>query len=192
MLFSPGSHQDRVYLVETGRLQLVAITERGEQWTLGVFGPGAFVDVSRWNLDDDHCFYLVAVLPTSALTIDRDALHALGRTRPEVLEMALDSTEDQAMMFVEKVLAARSEPVRTRLARMLLDLVPPEDRELDDFVPLSQRVTHEEMARSVGASRPHTSTVLGRMQADGVIRGNGGRGLRVRPTGLRRVIHASP
>lgn len=188
-IFAPGRHEDRVYLVESGRVKLVGLTESGEEWTLGLFGAGAFVDVSTWNLDIDPCLYLQAVLPSRVLAIAKRDLLALGRARPEVYEMVLRSATDQVTMFLEQVLAARSETVRTRLARLLLDLVAPEDRHLEEMTPLSLSLTQEEMARSVGASRPHTSTVLGRMKAEGVVHGQWASGLCVRPARLQRAIH---
>lgn len=188
-VFAPGRHEERVYFVESGQVKLVGLTERGEQWTLGLYGSGAFVDVSTWNLTDDHCLHLQAVLPSRVLAIEKGDLLALGRAHPEICELVLESATDQVTMFMEQVLAARSEPVRTRLARLLLDLVAPENREREEMIPLSLSLTHEEMARSVGASRPHTSTVLARMKRDGVVRGNGVSGLRVRPARLQRAIH---
>jgi DNA-binding GntR family transcriptional regulator len=55
-------------------------------------------------------------------------------------------------------------------------------------VPLAHRLTHETMAQMVGASRPHTSTVLRDLERDGAVQRRTSSGLLVRPLRLRQIV----
>jgi CRP-like cAMP-binding protein len=82
-------------------------------------------------------------------------------------------------------MAATSEDVVVRLCRLLLDFVDEASRESDDFVGLEHPLTHETMAAIIGASRPHTSSVLAELEVLNVVRRRG-RKLLVNPVGLKR------
>jgi CRP-like cAMP-binding protein len=84
-------------------------------------------------------------------------------------------------------MAAMSEEVAVRLCRLLIDFVDDALRDSDDLVPLSHTLTHETMANIVGASRPHTSSVLAELEKRDVVRRRR-RDLLVRPSGLLSVI----
>jgi len=56
------------------------------------------------------------------------------------------------------------------------------------FVPLAHPLTHESMAQIIGASRPHTSTVLRDLEGFGAVQRRSGRGLLVRPSRLRQIV----
>ena len=70
---------------------------------------------------------------------------------------------------------------------LLLDFVDDGMRGSDELVPLSHTLTHETMANIVGASRPHTSSVLAELERREVVRRRR-RDLLVRPSGLLAVI----
>ena len=82
-----------------------------------------------------------------------------------------------------------SEEVPVRLGQLLIDFAAPGTADLEEFVPLSYPLTHEAMAQIIGASRPHTSTVLRDLEEMGLVRRRSERGLLVRPALLAQMVH---
>jgi hypothetical protein len=77
-----------------------------------------------------------------------------------------------------------------RLSQLLLDFAAPSNPDGNGFVPLAYSLTHETMAQIVGASRPHTSTVLRDLELAGAVQRRSRRGLLIHPERLREIVAA--
>jgi CRP-like cAMP-binding protein len=77
--------------------------------------------------------------------------------------------------------------VSMRLCRLLLDFADIGDDGSDRFVRLAHPLTHETMAHIVGASRPHTSTVLSELEQQGIVKRQR-RDLLVHPQRLAEMV----
>lgn len=194
-IYEPGERLVRsfdlssdLFLLDSGLAQLVGMLEDGDPWTLSFYHPGDFVDVASLDQGDHRSYEVVAVTEVVALAVGRDRFLALGRRRPEILEAALESAREQAAAMAGLALEGRSLDVQARLAHLLFELVRPEDRSSEELVPLAFHLSHEEMARFVGASRPHVSAMLKKMEQTDAVRREGQRGVQVRPSGLRRLL----
>ena len=84
------------------------------------------------------------------------------------------------------MLAAMSSEVPVRLSQLLLDFAS-NPAPVDELVPLSYPLTHEAMAKIIGASRPHTSTVLRDLEEHGAVQRKSPQGLLVRPGTLKDI-----
>ena len=90
--------------------------------------------------------------------------------------------------MTHRVLAAMSVEVPVRLSQLLLDFAGNHDDEGEGFVPLAYSLTHETMAQIIGASRPHTSTVLRDLERVGAVRRRSRKGLLIHPDRLREIV----
>jgi CRP-like cAMP-binding protein len=94
----------------------------------------------------------------------------------------------QLVAMTERVMTATSAEVPVRLSQLLLEFAGGDGSDLEAFVPLAHPLTHESMAQIIGASRPHTSTVLRDLEGRGAVQRRSGRGLLVRPSRLRNIV----
>ena len=94
----------------------------------------------------------------------------------------------QLVAMTERVMTATSAEVPVRLSQLLLEFADGNDGGADALVPLAHPLTHESMAQIIGASRPHTSTVLRDLEGFGAVQRRSGRGLLVRPSRLRQIV----
>ena len=178
----------RIVQIVSGMAKLAGPTLKGHERIVYVFRPGELVG-SRVFLDEspEAAYEIVAMTRVEGIVLELSDLIAIGRDHPELL-MAVTSSFSRRLHFLtERLMAAMSEEVAVRLCRLLLDFVEEGARDSDDLVPLSHTLTHETMANIVGASRPHTSSVLAELERRDVVQRRR-RDLLVRPSGLHAVI----
>jgi CRP-like cAMP-binding protein len=88
-------------------------------------------------------------------------------------------------------LAAMSNDATVRLAKLLLDFAADQDVGDGELVELKHPLTHETMAQMIGASRPHTTSLLGTLEQRRAIRRLKPRGLLVSPPRLKAILQQS-
>ena len=129
--------------------------------------------------------YPRTMVPREARAAD---LLIIGRSHPSLIMALAREVSRQLMAMTERVMTATSAEVPVRLSQLLLEFVDDGHGEIETFVPLSHPLTHESMAQIIGASRPHTSTVLRDLEGRGAVKRRSGRGLLVSPSRLRHIV----
>lgn len=177
----------RILILLEGRVKLVGITEEGIERILYVYQPCEIIG-SRFLLDDsiESHYEAIAMEPVLALTIPRAEFIAISRAHSELIEAVTQVLLERIDRLSTWMFAAVAVDASTRLMKLLLDLAE-RDRDLE-FVPLSYSPTHETLAQIIGASRPHTTTLLRRLEEEGIVRRLKPRGLLVSPKALKRKL----
>lgn len=178
----------RIVQIVSGMAKLAGPTLKGHERIVYVFRPGELIG-SRVFLDEspEAAYEIVAMTRVEGIVLELSDLIAIGRDHPELLLAVTSSFSRRLHFLTDRLMAAMSEEVAVRLCRLLLDFVEDDARDSDDLVPLSHTLTHETMANIVGASRPHTSSVLAELERRDVVHRRR-RDLLVRPSGLHAVI----
>lgn len=177
--------------IEEGLAALRGFDEDGTQWTLAFLGPGSWFDASALTREGLHVFEVVAMTPTRAWMTDWKALTEVARSRPAIAIAVARSMSSLTVLLAQTTLESRGEDVRHRLERLLLEFVPPGDAASEEPVALGYPFTHQELAQAVGASRPHTSFVLGELEGLKAVVRRGQRQVLVRPRRLRELVEGS-
>jgi len=184
-LFTPVQ---RIRVVTAGLAKLVGVSSNGVERIVYVFRPGD-VTGSRVLLDSPEASYeIVAITSVEAVEIDKRDLLVAGRDHPEILLAITREFSRRLAQLTRRVMSAMSEDVPVRLSQLLLDFSDPDELPEDGYVPLMYPLTHETMAQIIGASRPHTSTVLGDLEEAGAVHRHGRKGLTVNVSRLREIV----
>jgi CRP-like cAMP-binding protein len=183
-----GQPPQRLLILTEGLAKLVGISLSGHERILCIHRPGDMVgpSVLMDNMENDH--EVVAMSRVRALAISRRDLLIVGRTQPSLIMALAREVSRQLVAMTERVMTATSAEVPVRLSQLLLEFAGGDDSDLEAFVPLAHPLTHESMAQIIGASRPHTSTVLRDLEGRGAVQRRSGRGLLVRPSRLRNIV----
>ncbi|CAN5890879.1 Crp/Fnr family transcriptional regulator [soil metagenome] len=178
----------RIVQLLSGMAKLTGPTVKGHERIVYVFRPGELVG-SRVFLDEspEAAYEIVAMTRVEGIVLELSDLIAIGRDHPELLVAVTSSFSQRLLYLTDRLMAAMSEEVSVRLCRLLLDFVDDGARGSAELVPLRHTLTHETMANIVGASRPHTSSVLAELERRDVVHRRR-RDLLVRPSGLLSVI----
>ncbi len=172
LIFSQNSPSNSLYIVKSGRVEIVVDGPQGHRKTLATFGPGqAFGE-----------FGLLDGLPRSAGAVARERSELLTLSRPEFF-MYLEQYPSVAIKLV--VLLSRrlrfamqrgesDEPAAhhapaTRLAQLLVELVERYGREEQGHLRLPLRLTRGEIAGLLGCPRAQAEAALHALQAEGLL-----------------------
>ena len=183
---------DRIMLLLDGLAALETVSVNGIRRIVWVFRPGELIgsrSLLEENVDDSE----VRALTDGAIaTISSSRLERIGETHPDVYLAVMRSLTERLQGMADRLLAATTLDVHTRLARLLLRFSGTDSGDPRNFRPLAYPMTHETLAEIVGASRPHISATLAELEEDGAVeRGRGGK-LTVRPDRLRVIAREEP
>ncbi|GAA4386742.1 Crp/Fnr family transcriptional regulator [Tsukamurella soli] len=160
VIFNEGEPGDRLYIILSGKVKLGRRSPDGRENLLSVMGPSdMFGEMSIFD-PGPRTSSATTITEVRAMTMDREALRAWIRDRPEIAEQLL------------RVLARRLRRTNNNLADLIFTDVP--GRVAKQLLQLAQRfgthengalrVTHdltqEEIAQLVGASRETVNKAL--------------------------------
>lgn len=168
IIFHRGSPGETLYLIESGAVRIFSLSERGQEITVNIYGPG-------------EIFGEMAVLdrqPRSAgaLCLERTVTYTLHR---EVFARFLERNPDLAHGIIELLIARLRYTtsyleslvfldVCGRVAARLLE-IDQRNREQGHIPGLDVRLTQGELATWVAASRETVNKVLGTFRDQGLI-----------------------
>lgn len=185
-----GQPPERLLILTEGLAKVVGVSPDGHERILFIHRPGDPVGPTVLLDNFEHDYEVVAMGPVRALAISRRDLLRVGRAHPAVLLALAREVSRLLVVMTERIMVATSAEVPIRLGRLLLEFADgDEDGGVEPgLVPLSHPLTHEIMAQIVGASRPHTSTVLRDLEEAGAVRRRSDRGLLVSTGRLRQIL----
>ncbi|HUP00779.1 MAG TPA: Crp/Fnr family transcriptional regulator [Gemmatimonadota bacterium] len=190
-LISMGQPTDRLLVITEGLAKLVGVSPDGIERILYLYRPGDVAGPTVLLINFEHDYEIVAMSPVRALAVSRRELLRIGRTQPSVILALAREVSRLLAAMTDRVLQATSNEVPVRLSRLLLEFAVRPREFGAELVPLSFPLTHEVMAQIVGASRPHTSTVLRDLESVGAVQRRSGRGLLVRTGRLKDVVEGN-
>lgn len=205
-----GQPPQRLLILIDGLVKLVGVSANGHERILAVHRPGDLVGPGVLLDRHEHDYEANAMSPGRALSISRRDLLIVGRDHPSIIMTLAKEVSRLLAEMTDRMMTATSAEVPVRLSQLLLEFAHRmddggrRDGRLEDgvvvvgsegnggrpeaFVPLSYPLTHESMAQIVGASRPHTSTVLRDLEKLGAVQRKSRRGLLVAPGRLRQIV----
>jgi len=183
-----GQPPQRLLILTEGLAKLVGISINGQERILCIYRPHDMVgpSVVMDSLENEH--EVAAMSSGRALALSRRDLLIIGRSHPSLIMALAREVSRQLVAMTARVMTATSAEVPVRLSQLLLDFADGHGADGEGFVPLAHPLTHESMAQIIGASRPHTSTVLRDLEGRGAVQRRSGRGLLVRPSRLQTIV----
>lgn len=169
-LFERGDEGSEFLIVTHGRLKLFLLNEDGRELTLTILAPyQSFGEVALLD-DAPRSAAALALTELRVLSIHKRDFRALLEARPHLcmgLLIAMgrrlrDLTEDTAgLIFLD---------VYQRVSRKLLSLAASIGVDSAGGRHIPQRLTHQELANLVGATRETVTKVLNDLETRGIIR----------------------
>jgi CRP/FNR family cyclic AMP-dependent transcriptional regulator len=159
-IFSEGEASDRVYIMLSGVAKL-SILNRAERVLVGLVGPGEIFGVSSLLPNATRPFRCDAFTDCTVAIVQPEVFvdTTLGITR-EALSRVLDATVGRWWMMLVRYANFVGLGLRERLAGALLEVGTKFGVEDARGVLLTLKLTHEDLADLVGASRQRTTVQL--------------------------------
>jgi CRP-like cAMP-binding protein len=180
-IFHAGEAADLVYIViegqaklrydaSAGRSVLVAIAHPGQMlgvvepaWTVGPSREGQFFTAQAWP----SC--RVAIIPTARV------LRSLRKLAPEQIVRVLERRREEWTRLCCRLLEYLTMSVRSRLTHALGEVADHFGVADDRGRLIDLRLSHEDLAALVGASRPMVSKHLKELESEGALARENGR-----------------
>jgi CRP-like cAMP-binding protein len=166
-IYMLGDPSHSIYFLQEGRMKIGALTEDGGEVLLGIVGPGEiFGDVGA----------IQGTLRTSsAQALDDSLLCELRRkdfeslltAHPEISLQLLKSLSARLSRAEAQVLSLVGKDISTRVREALIDLIDFDSNSERKTIRI--RITQQDLANLIGASRQKTWEALKELQDSGVL-----------------------
>ena len=172
-IFLQGDPTESVYMVGEGRVKMTRVSNGGFESVLCVRRPGEyFCPVSVLDRGP-QLGTAEAMGEVVVLEADRTEFNALCEENPELLAMVQGTCISEVRKLMQRVEAFAFRNVRERLAMTILE---ESERQGDKGKPADEiRITQQELAGLVGASRESISRTMTRMEENGMVHTGRGR-----------------
>ncbi|MDQ2714829.1 MAG: Crp/Fnr family transcriptional regulator [Chloroflexota bacterium] len=178
-----------LYVIKEGKVKISLVSPDGQEISLVVFGKGEYFGEFALLDSLPRSADAIALERVECYTLQRSDFHKSIMKNPQIaihvlgaLTRRLRNTDNMVedLIFLD---------VYGRVAKKLLDLADTHSKEVDDGLLIDMRLTQQELASMVGASRESVNKVLGYFTDKGYISTDKHKVTLRRPTELKRRIY---
>jgi CRP/FNR family cyclic AMP-dependent transcriptional regulator len=164
VFITEGDSSDSVFVILSGRVKVFISDTEGHEMILDTQGPGEYV--GEMALDGKPRSASVMTLePTTFSVVARDPIREAIRRNPDFALEMIAKVIDRARLATNSVKHLALLDVYGRVARLLLDM----SVEKDGKQQIPEKITQQEIAERVGASRDMVSRIFRDLTAGGYI-----------------------
>jgi CRP/FNR family cyclic AMP-dependent transcriptional regulator len=164
----PASH---MFYLRKGRVRSYVLSPDGKEKTLLFSGPGDLLGDASFYLETRRMGYAEAFsIQVEAYQIDRQGLDRLLNCSPELARALLASLAMRAQRVAEELTSQTFLDMRGQIQVVLVQLAGQYGIVTPEGVAIDMHLTHEELAKLVGANRARVSVCLSQLQRDGFYR----------------------
>ncbi|MFQ5897462.1 MAG: Crp/Fnr family transcriptional regulator [Candidatus Methylomirabilia bacterium] len=169
-LFLTGGLEDAILLVTSGRLKLSRLSAEGKELILFLFEPGDLVVPPGAGILKGAELIVQALEDGLIVVVRRQAFEAFLRARPAAAVAVIQQLAAWIRVLEERVEEMVFKDIPGRLASALLRLAAAYgNREPNGAVAVGLRVTQQDLANLIGASREMVNHALSNWKREGLI-----------------------
>jgi CRP/FNR family transcriptional regulator, cyclic AMP receptor protein len=185
VVFAQGDPADSVVYIQTGGIRLSVVSRAGREAVVAMLGPGDFVGESALAGHRLRICTATAVVPTTALMIEKQKMLQVLHTEPALASRFLSYVLARNIRVEADLVDQLFNRTEKRLARALLLLARYGKDEAPNLV--LPRTSQEVLAEMVGTTRSRVNFFMNKFRRLGFIDYNGG--LQVHRSLLSVVLH---
>ena len=164
VFINEGDRGDSLFVIVTGRVKVFVSDNQGREMILDIHGPGQYV--GEMALDGRPRSASVMTLEaTICAMVTRDALKDAIVANPDLAISLIEELIDRARIATDTIKNLALMDVYGRVARLLLSLA----RERDGKLVVPERLTQQDIADRVGASRDMISRIFKDLTTGGYV-----------------------
>ena len=164
VIVSEGDLTDSLYVILEGRVKVFVSDGEGHDMVLSTQGPGEYF--GEMVLDQGpRSASIMTLEPSRFLVVPKDDFRNFVMRNPAFALSLIDKLIHRARSLTESVKSLALMDVYGRVARLLLEMAEDTDGQL----AISQRLTQQEIASRVGASREMVSRILKDLSTGGYL-----------------------
>ncbi|MCK0512581.1 Crp/Fnr family transcriptional regulator [Aromatoleum buckelii] len=164
-----GERCDFVYLVLTGSLKVVVSDEDGREVILTILGQGELFGEMGMFGEQPRSATVVAVMPSDLVMIAKNDFRTIMQGNFEVAWRIMANLAERLRNADRKIESLALMDVYGRVARLLLEM----SEEVNGDTVVVRKITKQDIAKMIGASREMVSRVMKDLAAQGLIEETG-------------------
>lgn len=187
MVFAPTASPSSVYLLEQGLVRIYRLSETGAEVTFGYVSPGeVFGELVLFGAAVRESF-AESVVPSTVRKIPRPVFASLLEARPAMVFAVTKQIGERMRRIESRVEHLVFRDVRSRVARILLELADDFGRSEGEGIMIDIPLTQSELATLVGSVRQTVNDALRQFEQAGWIRQLGRQLIIVKRDELQRL-----
>jgi CRP-like cAMP-binding protein len=170
-IFHQGDPGDSLYIVESGAVKIVLPDPEGEEGAIiATLGPGDFFGELALLDGEEHSATAMALEPTEALVLRRDAFDRLVDEEPDLRRALFAGLVGELRRLTNHVGELHFLNLPGRLARRIVRMAREVDPAASGEIRLPWPFSQSELAGMIGGTRQTVNRLLSEFTADGLIR----------------------
>jgi CRP/FNR family cyclic AMP-dependent transcriptional regulator len=165
VLINEGERSEHVYVILSGQVKVFCSDDAGREITLNFMGPGEFFGELSVISETPRSASVMTTQRTTLSLISRDAFRSYLADNPEIAYKFLRLLAVRVRDLTELAKNLALNDVYGRVTRTLLQLA----EERDGVLVVKQKLTHQEIANLVGASREMVSRIMKELVKGGYV-----------------------
>jgi len=168
-IFAPGDPADSIYFLQKGRIKITALSEDGHEVVHEILGPGEIFGHTSTLLGIPRTTSAQTLEPSLLCEMRQKDFESLLITYPELSLQLLKSVGRRLKKAEAQLLNVICNDVSTRVREALIDLMAFESR-TEPHQPVRIKITQQDLANLVGASRQKTWEAFKELEDSSVVR----------------------
>lgn len=165
VLINEGEESEHVYVILSGQVKVFCSDEKGREITLNFMGPGEFFGELSVLGEMPRSASVMTTERTTLSLVSRDAFRAYLADNPTIAYKFLRLLAIRVRELTELAKNLALNDVYGRVTRVLLQLA----EERDGALVVTRKLTHQDIANLVGASREMVSRIMKELIRGGYI-----------------------
>jgi len=188
VLFVEGESPRGVFVLCAGQAKLTATSMDGQSLTLRFVEPGEVLGLSSVIGNIPYAAAAETLAPSQISFIPRLPFLQFLRAHTDVsLRVAKHLSNELHTSWDQTRMLALAPSTQAKVAQFLVAWAAQHGTEIPEGIRLALNMTHDEIAKRIGASRESVSRILGDFRLRGLIRVNRGTVVVLQPTELREL-----
>ena len=174
-MFVEGQPTRGLFIICAGQAKLYVNSAEGQSLTLRTIDPGEVLCLSSLIADEPYPATAETLCPSQVGFLPRLGFLQLMRAYPDVsLRVAKHLSMEISKAWQQTRMLALAPDTHAKLTQFLLNFADKHGQDTSEGLRITLYMTHEEIARNIGASRESVSRILSDWKQRGVIRVSGG------------------
>jgi CRP/FNR family transcriptional regulator len=175
LLFVEGQPTRGLFIICSGQAKLYINSAEGQSLTLRMVEPGEVLCLSSLIADEPYPVTAETLCPSQVGFLPRLSFLQLMRAHPDVsLRVAKHLSMEVSKAWQQTRMLALAPDTHAKLTEFLFAWAVKHGQATPDGLRITLHMTHEEIARNIGASRESVSRILSDWKQRGIILVSGG------------------
>lgn len=167
VIFTTGSKAHKLYIVCSGKTKVCKYTSDGKEQIIYILAPGDFIGAFNLLKEDEFDFDMVALEPTTISTLEKAQFDTLILSNPSITLKVFEKAYERIIKAEQLVERLSLQSLDSRVAGLLLDLIPAFGHKTTEGILLKLTMNREELGSYSGITRETMSRKLNLFQENG-------------------------